>query len=154
MDCVNLVMPGRFELPVGNREARLRRELPLAEELLGGVAGFLKEAVASDASPRVEFLSRVAQNALAIVQRELVLGPGLAKQERQRLASLLGDDGELLDLRWQLVLALRGDLALDTPGLPEHLRQTVAGQLAVDQPRYGALCIAQQHTNYLDIAHD
>ena len=27
----------------------------------------------------------------------------------------------------------------DTPGLDEHLRETVAGQLAIDQPFYSAL---------------
>lgn len=31
------------------------------------------------------------------------------------------------------------DLPLDTPGLDEHLRETVAGQLAIDQPFYTAL---------------
>ena len=38
-----------------------------------------------------------------------------------------------------LVDALRDNLPLDTPGLAEHLRQTVACQLAIDQPRYWAL---------------
>ena len=139
MDCVNLVIPGSFELALADEKSRLRQELPLADELLGGVAGFLHDDIAPDASPRVKFLSRVAENALAIVRRELALGTKLAEQERQRLASLLDKDAELADLRWQLVQALRADLALDTPGLPEHLRQTVAGQLAIDQPRYGAL---------------
>ncbi|MEM8662075.1 MAG: DUF6285 domain-containing protein [Pseudomonadota bacterium] len=30
-------------------------------------------------------------------------------------------------------------MPLDTPGLTDHLRQTVAGQLAIDQPHYPAL---------------
>jgi aminoglycoside phosphotransferase (APT) family kinase protein len=121
MDCVNLVIPGPFELPVADDESRLRRELPLAEELLGGVAGFLQEEFAEAPSPRAKFLSRVAGNALAIVRRELALRPGLEQAERQRLTTLLGQDAGLPELRWQLVQGLRG-------------------QLAVDQPRYGALC--------------
>jgi hypothetical protein len=42
-------------------------------------------------------------------------------------------------LRWELVNRLRADLPLNTPGLEEHLRQSVAGQLAIDQPHYSAL---------------
>ncbi|MDH3994649.1 MAG: DUF6285 domain-containing protein, partial [Gammaproteobacteria bacterium] len=59
--------------------------------------------------------------------------------EAQRLQVLLGRQGQLEALRRELVMRLRNDLPLDTPGLAEHLRLTVAGQLAIDQPRYSAL---------------
>ena len=83
-------------------------------------------------------MAKVAANSLGIAQREFLLGPTLAREEHARLVALLGD-GSLEDLRWQLVTALRDALALDTPGLDEHLRRTVAGQLSIDQPFYSAL---------------
>jgi len=35
-------------------------------------------------------------------------------------------------------------IALDTPGLSEHLRATVANQVAIDQPKYSGLTAARQ----------
>ena len=107
-------------------------------ELLEGVRSFLREDVAASEDGRAAFLARVAANSLGIAQREMLMGPGLARDEEQRLRALLGD-GELETLRWDLVSGLRGQLALDTAGLTDHLRQTVAGQLAIDQPFYSAL---------------
>ena len=111
----------------------------MPSELLQGVASFLKDDVAAGAEPHAGFLARVAANSLGIAQREMTLGPGLAVKEQARLRRLLGAEEELDTLRWQLVDALREDMSLATPGLAEHLRQTVAGQLAIDQPRYSAL---------------
>jgi hypothetical protein len=81
----------------------------------------------------------VAANSLGIAQREFLYGPQLAAQEQERLQTLLDREAGLDDLRWELVNRLRADLALDTPGLQAHLRQSVAGQLLIDQPRYSAL---------------
>ncbi len=138
MDCVNLVIPGSFELPEFDEEAAKSRELPLAQEMLESVASWLREEVSGQVEPRNAFLARVAANSLKTVERELSLGPQLRAQESERLTGL-GMKGELHAQRAQLVKALRQGLDLDTPGLAEHLRQTVAGQLAVDQPRYTAL---------------
>ncbi|WP_170287414.1 DUF6285 domain-containing protein [Halioglobus maricola] len=44
--------------------------------------------------------------------------------------------GDLEQLRWQLVHALRADLPLGTPGLDEHVRETMLGQLTIDHPLY------------------
>ena len=57
----------------------------------------------------------------------------------------LGFDPSLdLDaLRWQLTHHLRdGHFDLDHPALAEHLRQTVANQVAIDQPKYSGLRVA------------
>jgi hypothetical protein len=81
----------------------------------------------------------VAANSLGIAQREFQYGGQLARQEQRRLQELLKKDAELDELRWELVNALRAGMPLDSPALAEHLRQTVAGQLAVDQPSYSAL---------------
>jgi hypothetical protein len=113
--------------------------LPMNAELLEGVAIFLKDEVAGKLDSHGRFLAKVAANSLRIAQREFQYGDALANQERQRLAKILGCEGELDALRWQLVNRLRDDLPLDTPGLEQHLRQTVAAQLAIDQPKYSAL---------------
>ena len=108
-------------------------------ELLEGVARFLKNDVAGQLDTHNGFLARVAANSLGIAQREFQVGPELAEQERHRLESLLRLEGPLDTLRWELVNRLRDDLPLASPGLAEHLRHTVAGQLVIDQPRYSAL---------------
>jgi len=110
--------------------------MPMPAELLEGVAKFLKEDVAEQLDPHSNFLARVAANSVRIVQRELQYGAVLAQEEQQRLQLLLGEDSGLDELRWLLVNRLRSDLPLDTPGLAEHLGQSVAGQLLIDQPHY------------------
>jgi hypothetical protein len=61
--------------------------------------------------------------------------------------ALLGSEGTLEELRWQLVGSLRdGSMALTHSGLAEHLRATVVNQLAIDQPKYSGLKMALAHT--------
>jgi len=139
MDCVNLLMPGAFKLPHMDRDIARGTQLPMPAELLSGVAEFLKSDVAPVVEGHHSFLARVAANSLGIAQREFLHGSHLAEQECERLRKLLGREGTLDELRLELVSQLRGDLPLDTPGLGDHLRQTVAGQLAIDQPGYSAL---------------
>ena len=139
MDCVNLLIPGDFTLPENDRSIAAGTQLPAPAELLEGVASFLKEEVAAQLSPHDSFLARVAANSLRIAQREFQCGAQLAAQETVRLAAVLGQQGELEELRWELVHRLRNEMPLDTPGLAPHLRQSVAGQLAIDQPNYSAL---------------
>lgn len=139
MDCVNLLIPGDFSLPDFDGPLSEGTQLPMPAELLAGVAAFLKEDVAAKLDAHNAFLARVAANSLGIARRELQCGKALATQEQQRLQTLLGQQDELDALRWELVHRLRADMPLDTPGLAEHLRQSVAGQLAIDQPRYSAL---------------
>jgi len=144
MDCVNLLIPGSFELPDTDRSVHEGTQLPMPAELLEGVAKFLKEDVAVTDNAHKGFLARVAANSLGIAQRELLCGRELAKSEEKRLRALLGADEDLDALRWSLVHQLRENMPLDTPGLAGHLRQTVAAQLAVDQPRYSALNFSTQ----------
>jgi aminoglycoside phosphotransferase (APT) family kinase protein len=139
MDCVNLLIPGDFDVPVTDTDLAHGTQLPMPVELLESVRGFLKQEVTAQLDPHTAFMSRVAANSLGIAQRELIHGPGLAAAEQARLGDLLCKSGTLDELRWDLVNALRDDLPLSTEGLAAHLRQTVAGQLAIDQPRYSAL---------------
>lgn len=141
MDCVNLIIPGDYQLPE-KKALDHGYQLPMPAELIEGVRKFLKDDVAkmqaANNDSHAAFLAKVAANSLGIAQREFQYGSALAQQEHLRLQALLGH-GELEDLRWNLVNALRGNLELTTPGLDLHLRQTVAGQLAIDQPHYSAL---------------
>jgi hypothetical protein len=111
----------------------------MPSELLESVRGFLKQYVVDNADQHTGFMARVAANSLGIAQREMLYGPALADAERERLHSLLDCQAGLDQLRRELVLRLRDGLELNTPGLAAHLRRTVAGQLALDQPRYSAL---------------
>ncbi|WP_439105799.1 phosphotransferase family protein [Congregibacter sp.] len=139
MDCVNLLIPGDFDLPDMSTADTDGTQLPMPAELLTGVAAFLKDDVAAQLEGRSAFLAKVAANSLGIAQREFQHGSALAQREQQRLQTLLGQEDELDKLRWELVSRLREGLPLDSPGLATHLRQTVAGQLAIDQPHYPAL---------------
>lgn len=134
MDCANLIIPGTAHIPDATAMSA-GAQLPMPAELIEGVRQFLLEAVAAQQTGRSSFLAKVAANSLGIAQREFLLGATLATAEQQRLALIVGD-GNLNEQRWKLVNELREQLALDAPSLAVHLRQTVAGQLAIDQPGY------------------
>ena len=139
MDCVNLLIPGSFELPDTTRGLDEGTQLPMPAELLEGVVDFLRDTVVDRVQGHECFLARVAANSLRIAQRELLHGQNLGLEEQARLSSLLDTAGSLDELRTELSRRLRDGLSLQTPGLQAHLRQTVASQLAIDQPGYSAL---------------
>jgi hypothetical protein len=116
--------------------------MPRIDELLVSVRDFLRGDVMDQTKGRTNFLARVAGNSLDIVLRDTALGQISREAEHMRLQTLLGN-GDLNSLRWQLVKGLRqGDVALDMPGLADHLRATVANQVAIDQPKYSGLATA------------
>ena len=104
---------------------------------------FLQHDAISETAGRTRFLSRVAVNCLDLVLRDLALGPAHRAAEQARLESLLDRadrSGDLESLRWRLVHGLRdGSIPLERPGLARHLRQSVANQVAIDQPGYSGL---------------
>ena len=135
MDCARLLIPGSFEtLQQSGSDANL----PQTQELIGAVRGHLLDGVAPVFQGADKFLIRVAVNALAIAERELALGPDLISAEHFRLKGLFGE-GDLDALRWRLVEMLRSGTHLPDDALTDHLRNTVAGQLQIDQPNYSAL---------------
>jgi aminoglycoside phosphotransferase (APT) family kinase protein len=142
VDCVNLIIPGPVTLPEKRRGAS-STDLPHVDELVTSVRDFLRDDVMAATKGRTNFLARVASNSLDIVLRELELGAGHAAREADGLNRLLGRTGDLESQRWALVKGLRdGSIGLDTPGLTEHLRQTVVTQVAIDQPKYAGLATA------------
>jgi hypothetical protein len=105
-----------------------------AVTLIEAVSGFLAE-LEGELSGRRAFHAKVAQNALAIVARELALHPRAA--ERAALAGFLGGDDDLDNLRARACEALRaGTLGADTPGLVDALLAVALAKCAVDNPRY------------------
>lgn len=141
VDCVNLLIPGQVSLVEAAADG-IDTDMPRVDELLISVRDFLRNDVMSQTDGRTNFLARVAGNSLDIVLRDLDLGERARQQEHERLQQLFGD-GSLNDLRWHLVRGLRGgEIDLQLPGLAEHLRQTVANQVAIDQPKYSGLATA------------
>jgi chromosome segregation ATPase len=119
---------------------------PTARELAEAVREFLEEEVLPELEdPRAKFRTRVAMNALSILERELSQEEPLLQAEHERLARLLGKDratpDSLEELREQ-VIELNRDLtgrirSGETPeGTFEHLRQTVTDKLKVASPSY------------------
>ena len=135
MDCVHLLIPGAFD-PLEQRGGE--GNLPQTQELIGAVKGHLLQDVVPVFQGADKFLTRVAINALAIAERELTLGPCLTSTEHHRLKGLFGE-GDLDALRWHLVQTLRSGTYASDEALTNHLRNTVAGQLQIDQPNYSAL---------------
>jgi aminoglycoside phosphotransferase (APT) family kinase protein len=142
VDCVNLLIPGPVDEPVGDtKESTL--DMPRANEMLTAVREFLRNDVMGTTTGRTNFHARVASNALDIVLRELELGPAHRTRERDGLERILGHSADLETLRWELVHTLRdGSMSLDRPGLADHLRQTVVTQVAIDQPQYSGYRMA------------
>ncbi|MDB5448330.1 MAG: hypothetical protein JWQ97_3647 [Phenylobacterium sp.] len=109
---------------------------PTAEELVAAVGRWIDE-VRPQLDPRNAFLGRVAQNALALVGRELAQGVQADAAAAERLAGVLGHGGAYADLAHELCAALRrGEVDAATPGLLAALKANALDQLAIDQPRY------------------
>lgn len=135
MDCVHLLIPGDIDSALLQRQ---QTELPTSAELVNSVWTHLKTSVLQNLDGADKFLLRVAMNSLAIAERELQLTPTLESEELSRLMALVGE-GELAELRWRLVHALRSGEFPNDSRLYEHLRLSVAGRLSIDQPTYSAL---------------
>ena len=112
---------------------------PTPVELTKAVADFLRNDITPAVSGHNAFKLRVAINILDLVGRQLTLAEGSDTAEATNLKTLLGIDGDLLDLNRALAEKIAsGEVDLATPGLSEHLWQTTMAKLAVDQPNYGS----------------
>lgn len=108
-----------------------------APEMLATIRDYLEKEILPTLSGDKWFNVKVAVNLLATIERELRLGPAADEQERARLAALLGTSGTLEELNQALALAVReGAIALDDPALLEHLRQTTADALRINNPQW------------------
>ncbi len=117
-------------------------DTPSISELIDAVQRYLNDVARPGLTGHAAFSALVASNVLAIVKREVELGPEQRFDEKTRLVSILNADSNstLQDLNVQLCEKLRtGELTADTPGLFDHLKTTTISQLAVDQPKYSGL---------------
>jgi hypothetical protein len=113
------------------------QDRPTAAELVAAVREFLERDVMPAVDGRVAFHTRVAVNALGMVERELELGADLEREEHARAVALLGHDGATRDLERELAAAIRnGARPADDAALVEHVRATVRAKLRVANPRY------------------
>jgi hypothetical protein len=113
------------------------QDRPTAIELLEAIREFLEHDVMPSVEGRVRFHSRVAINALGILERELRLGPELDAAERARLAALLGHDADLLTLTAELARRIRdGSLDDRRDEVVAAVRESVRAKLQIANPDY------------------
>jgi hypothetical protein len=115
----------------------MTQDRPTASELVESVREFLERDVMAATEGRVQFHTRVAVNALRMIERELTLGPEFREAERARAAALLGHDGEPSDLERELAAGIRdGSLDGRLDAVRSHVRRTVREKLLVANPGY------------------
>jgi hypothetical protein len=114
-------------------------DAPSAEQLIESVREWLERDVlagvgagaGAGAGSASQFHTRVAINVLAMVERELQLGPQQAERHRERLQALGFENDE------QLAAAIRTDTgALDEVVVREAVWASVRDKLAVANPKY------------------
>jgi hypothetical protein len=121
-------------------------EHPSAAELVAAVAGFLESEVAPALDGRIVFHTRVAVNALRIVERELTSGSAAVAADTARLRDLTGAAGSLASLNSALAAQIRdGTLSTSDGALREHLIRSVLARIAIDNPRYPSLRDVPDH---------
>jgi hypothetical protein len=119
---------------------------PSMLELVEAVRSFLETRAVPELKGHTAFHARVAANALAIVARELTQGPSSADMETGRLEALLGHSGPLEELNRELCRRIRaGTLDIASEPLEQHLELTTLDKVAIDQPNYSGLKLANRH---------
>jgi hypothetical protein len=113
------------------------QDRPTAIELLEAIREFLEHDVMPSVEGRVHFHSRVAINALGILERELRLGPELDAAERARLAALLGHDADLPTLTAELARRIRdGSLDDRRDEVVAAVQESLRAKLQIANPDY------------------
>jgi len=106
-------------------------DIPTAAQLLEAVREFLDTVLVAHTDGRVRFHARVAANVVAMVAREIELGPEQAASHARRLAALgVADDAALAEAIRTGALDDRLDVVFAA------VRQGIADKLAVANPSY------------------
>jgi hypothetical protein len=120
----------------------MAQDRPTAAELVEAVREFLERDVMAATEGRVQFHTRVAVNALGMIERELTNGAAFAAAERTRAAAVL-DRGELAvgddvrALEREIAAGIRdGSLDDRLDAVRAHVRATVREKLLVANPGY------------------
>ena len=119
----------------------MAQDRPTAAELIEAVREFIAGPVSAALDGQAAFHARIATNVLAMVERELKIGPAMAAAETARLRTLLdrgpGVAGGLAELNAALARAIRdGTLDHRRAEVLDHLRQTSRDKLSIANPRY------------------
>ena len=117
----------------------MTQDRPSASELVGAVREFLEREALPASTGRVQFHTRVAINALGMVERELVLGQQLVRDELGRAASILEAPAtsDARDLERELARRIRdGSLDDHIEDVRAHVRATVREKLLIANPQY------------------
>ena len=111
---------------------------PRADELLATVAEVIERDFVPALSGPNQHHARVAASLVAIVERELRLGPAAADREVEVLQGLLGStESDLVALRTQLAAELRAGMADDPARAAEiwpTLMELVRADLSICKP--------------------
>ena len=110
---------------------------PDMADLMQAVQDFVGEEIAPQLSGHASFSARVAGNVLALMQRELDLGPRFRAAEQARLETLLNETGSLEVLNRILCDKIaKGEFGPEDEVFIDHLKRVTMGKLAIDQPTY------------------
>jgi len=122
----------------------IRQDKPDIADLMKAVHDFISAEIAPALTGHDAFSARVASNVLALMQRELDLGPRFREAEQARLEVLLNETGTLEVLNRILCDKIsKGALGPEDDALMDHLKRATMGKLAIDQPNYAGYQIAQ-----------
>ena len=120
------------------------QDKPDIADLMQAVQDFVGEEIAPRLSGHAAFSARVAGNVLALMQRELDLGPRFRAAEQARLEALLNETGTLEVLNRILCDKIaKGAFGPEDEALMDHLKRATMGKLAIDQPTYAGYQTAQ-----------
>ena len=115
------------------------QDLPKPADLVSLVAEFLRAEIMPVTKGAQNFQLRVAINALDLAARQVRDEGAGDAAEHERLAALLGRDGDLETLNRALCDQIAsGAMTLETAGVADHLWATTMDKLAVDQPNYAS----------------
>jgi len=115
------------------------QDRPTAAELVVAVREFLERDVMAAVDGRVQFHTRVAINALGMIERELTLGADIDARDIAELTALLGASGSASrrDLETMLATRIRdGSLDDQRAAVLAHVRASVQRKLEIANPKY------------------
>jgi hypothetical protein len=113
------------------------QSFPDAKTLLQAATKYLEEELMPTLDGYHRFKTRVTINALNTIRRELELREAQAKAEHERLAAILGHDGDVETLSRELSERIRrGEFSLEDQRLRSHIRQSLSDALAINNPKW------------------
>ncbi len=106
-------------------------DVPTAQQLVEAVREWLEREVLTGTTGRMQFQARVAVNVLAMVERELELGPSQVEAHESRLAELgARDEADLARM------IRSGELDAEPLRVRELVWDSVRDKLRVANPKY------------------